>query len=705
MKQIIQDLKSGNTILEEVPSPLVNKGYVLIKTYRSLVSLGTEKMLVDFGKASYLEKARQQPEKVKQVIQKIKTDGLQPTLEAVFRKLGEPLPLGYCNAGEIIAVGDGVSEFKIGDRVVSNGNHAEIVCIPENLVAKIPDNVSYEDAAFTVIGAIGLQGIRLINPTFGETILVTGLGLIGLISAQLLKANGCKVIGVDFDEQKLDLARKWGIEVYNAGTEDIVKLVSSITNGIGVDGVLITASTKSNDVISEAAQVSRKRGRIVLVGVIGLDINRSDFYEKELTFQVSCSYGPGRYDENYENKGYDYPIGFVRWTEKRNFVAILQAISNEQLIVNEMITERVALSNFNDIYGDMHKKGAIASILEYTGDVNLTKNQVRVNENINYQESKGIIGIVGAGNFTTAMIAPVLKKLKANVKYICSSKGLSGTILAKKYGFAYSTTDYHEILQDADVSAVVLTTRHNQHAKQILQALKKGKHVFVEKPLALSLSEIDEIEQGFIEGSTSLMIGFNRRFSPFSIKAKNMLSKNQPISVIATMNAGHIPIDHWVHDINVGGGRIIGEACHYIDLISFFTGSNVKEVVMNALGPNASSNTDNATILLRYENGSQGVINYLSEGSKEYQKERIEIYDCGRNILIDNFRSIQFYGYKERNYSSSQDKGHTNQFKSWHNMILNGGPELISVHSLFNTSKAAIACIESLQNNSWVQIK
>jgi len=705
MKQIIQDLKSGNTILEEVPSPLVNKGYVLIKTYRSLVSLGTEKMLVDFGKASYLEKARQQPEKVKQVIQKIKTDGLQPTLEAVFRKLGEPLPLGYCNAGEIIAVGDGVSEFKIGDRVVSNGNHAEIVCIPENLVAKIPDNVSYEDAAFTVIGAIGLQGIRLINPTFGETILVTGLGLIGLISAQLLKANGCKVIGVDFDEQKLDLARKWGIEVYNAGTEDIVKLVSSITNGIGVDGVLITASTKSNDVISEAAQVSRKRGRIVLVGVIGLDINRSDFYEKELTFQVSCSYGPGRYDENYENKGYDYPIGFVRWTEKRNFVAILQAISNEQLIVNEMITERVALSNFNDIYGDMHKKGAIASILEYTGDVNLTKNQVRVNENINDQESKGIIGIVGAGNFTTAMIAPVLKKLKANVKYICSSKGLSGTILAKKYGFAYSTTDYHEILQDADVSAVVLTTRHNQHAKQILQALKKGKHVFVEKPLALSLSEIDEIEQGFIEGSTSLMIGFNRRFSPFSIKAKNMLSKNQPISVIATMNAGHIPIDHWVHDINVGGGRIIGEACHYIDLISFFTGSNVKEVVMNALGPNASSNTDNATILLRYENGSQGVINYLSEGSKEYQKERIEIYDCGRNILIDNFRSIQFYGYKERNYSSSQDKGHTNQFKSWHNMILNGGPELISVHSLFNTSKAAIACIESLQNNSWVQIK
>ncbi|MFZ1787752.1 MAG: bi-domain-containing oxidoreductase [Saprospiraceae bacterium] len=705
MKQIIQDLKSGNTILEDIPIPLVKKGYVLIKTYRSLVSLGTEKMLVEFGKASYLEKARQQPEKVKQVIQKIKTDGLQPTLEAVFRKLGEPLPLGYSNAGEVIAVGDGVSEFKIGDRVASNGNHAEIVCIPENLVAKIPDNVSYEDAAFTVIGAIGLQGIRLINPTFGETILVTGLGLIGLISAQLLKANGCKVIGVDFDEQKLDLARKWGIEVYNAGTEDIVKLVSSITNGIGVDGVLITASTKSNDVISEAAQVSRKRGRIVLVGVIGLDINRSDFYEKELTFQVSCSYGPGRYDENYENKGYDYPIGFVRWTEKRNFVAILQAISNEQLIVNEMITERVALSNFNDIYGDMHKKGAIASILEYTGDVNLTKNQVRVNENINYQESKGIIGIVGAGNFTTAMIAPVLKKLKANVKYICSSKGLSGTILAKKYGFAYSTTDYHEILQDADVSAVVLTTRHNQHAKQILQALKKGKHVFVEKPLALSLSEIDEIEQGFIEGSTSLMIGFNRRFSPFSIKAKNMLSKNQPISVIATMNAGHIPIDHWVHDINVGGGRIIGEACHYIDLISFFTGSNVKEVVMNALGPNASSNTDNATILLRYENGSQGVINYLSEGSKEYQKERIEIYDCGRNILIDNFRSIQFYGYKERNYSSSQDKGHTNQFKSWHNMILNGGPELISVHSLFNTSKAAIACIESLQNNSWVQIK
>ncbi|MDP1817994.1 MAG: zinc-binding alcohol dehydrogenase, partial [Leadbetterella sp.] len=325
MKQIIQDLKKGNTLLEEVPTPLVRKGQVLIQTHRSLVSLGTEKMLVEFGKGNLISKARQQPEKVKQVLDKIKTEGLLPTLEAVFNKLDEPLPLGYCNAGEVIGIGEGVTEFSIGDRVASNGVHAEIVSVPKNLVVKIPENVSYEEASFTVIGSIGLQGIRLANPTMGETFVVVGLGLIGLITAELLIANGCNVIGFDFDDQKVRLALNKGVIAFNASTTDVVKTVESLTNGIGCDSVIITASTKSNEVISQAAQMSRKKGRIVLVGVIGLDIQRADFFKKELSFQVSCSYGPGRYDEDYEQRGMDYPIGYVRWSEKRNFETILNA--------------------------------------------------------------------------------------------------------------------------------------------------------------------------------------------------------------------------------------------------------------------------------------------------------------------------------------------------------------------------------------------
>ncbi|MDD2635467.1 MAG: zinc-binding alcohol dehydrogenase, partial [Bacteroidales bacterium] len=350
MKQIIQSFKTGKTILEEVPAPQVSHGKVLIQTTRSLVSLGTERMLVEFGKSNLISKARQQPDKVKQVLDKIKTDGLTPTLEAVFKKLGEPIPLGYCNVGRVVAVGEGVSEFNVGDRVASNGNHAEYVSMPKNLVAHIPDNVSDEEASFTVVGAIGLQGIRLTNPTLGETIVVIGLGLIGLLTAELLIANGCRVIGVDLDSRKIELAKEKGIIGINPREgDDVVKTVMGLTNDVGADGVIITASAKGNEIISQAAQMSRKRGRIVLVGVVGLDISRAEFYEKELTFQVSCSYGPGRYDEEYEQRGNDYPIGFVRWTEKRNFEAVLQAISSGKLDVKRLITERVALDNYKEI--------------------------------------------------------------------------------------------------------------------------------------------------------------------------------------------------------------------------------------------------------------------------------------------------------------------------------------------------------------------
>ncbi|MEM6769401.1 MAG: bi-domain-containing oxidoreductase [Bacteroidota bacterium] len=708
MRQIIQHLSSGQTELIELPAPALRRGHVLIRTHRTLVSLGTEKMLVDFGKAGWIQKARSQPEKVKQVLEKIKSDGLRPTVEAVFRKLGEPLPLGYCNAGEVIAVGAGVAGFKVGDRVVSNGGHAEVVSVPENLVAKIPDGVSYEEAAFTVIGAIALQGIRLINPTFGETVVVTGLGLIGLMAAQLLKANGCRVIGLDFDQRKVDLAAGWGITAVNVGAADAVETVLQHTGGVGADAVLITASTKSNEVISQAARMCRPRGRIVLVGVIGLDIQRSDFYNKELTFQVSCSYGPGRYDDAYEQKGLDYPIGYVRWTENRNFTAILGALAAGQIDVASLITERVALDDYLEIYGDMGKGGSIASILTYAPASAPTEGMATLSRAValterQFQPGTGTMAIIGAGNFTKSTILPSLKKAGAPVKYITSAGGLSGTTAAKQFGVAQSATDNRLLLDVPEVDAILITTRHNAHARQVIAALEADKHVFVEKPLALTHGELDAIDAAYQKTDKTLTVGFNRRFSPFSQDLKKQLGDNPgPINVIATMNAGFIPADVWVHDMEVGGGRIIGEACHLIDLITFFTGSLVESVVMNAMGPNAPENTDNASILLRYSNGSQGVINYFANGSKAYSKERIEVYSQNRTAIIDNFRKSKYYGFKGSGMRKGQDKGHAEQFRRFYHSLRDGGAAIVPYAEVMNASRAAVAAVESLKSGGWV---
>lgn len=705
MKQIIQSFKTGETILEELPSPQVKRGHVLIQTTKSLVSLGTERMLVEFGKSNLISKARQQPDKVKMVLDKIKTDGLMPTLETVFNKLGEPLPLGYCNVGKVIEVGEGVSEFKVGDRVASNGGHAEFVCIPKNLVAAIPDNVSDEQAAFTVIGSIGLQGIRLCEPTIGETIVVTGLGLIGLMTAQLLKANGCNVIGIDFDQSKLDLAKKWGITTINpAQGEDPVKTVMQLTDNVGADGVIITASTKSNDVISQAAQMSRQRGRIILVGVIGLDISRAEFYQKELTFQVSCSYGPGRYDEDYENRGQDYPLPFVRWTEKRNFETILNSISKNFIEVDPMITEIVELKDFQKIYGEIGSSKSIASILNYSNAV--YSNTIKISSNKNSSSNNGI-AIVGAGNFTKMTMLPAMKGAPANLQYIISSGGLSGTTLAKKFDIANSTTDFEEVLKDSKVSTVLITTRHNLHAPMVIKSLKAGKNVFVEKPLALNNEELNEVIEVYKNANASLTVGFNRRFSPHAVQMKKVIGNGDtPINVIATMNAGAIPPEVWVHDLKVGGGRIIGEACHFIDLISYFTGSKVVSICMNAMGVNPEENTDNATLLLKYENGSTGVVNYFANGSKAYSKERVEIYSQERTLVLDNWRKLKAYGFKGFNgLKTKMDKGHKAQFEQVVSHVNNGGDSLIEMDSLVNTTRASFAAIESLKLGGWVNVE
>lgn len=706
MKQIIQDLKSGATVLEEVPVPQIKSGYVLIQTTRTLVSLGTERMLVEFGKANLIDKARQQPDKVKQVLDKIKTDGLQPTLEAVFNKLGQPLPLGYCNVGKVVAVGRGVTEFVVGDRVASNGNHAEYVCVPKNLVAKIPDNVTDEEATFTVIGSIGLQGIRLLNPQLGECVVVVGLGLIGLVAAELLKANGCKVIGVDFDQQKVDIAKNKGIYAINPKNGiDPVKYVEEITGGVGADGVLITASAKGDEVIHQACLMSRKRGRVVLVGVIGLNMRRDDFYKKELSFQVSCSYGAGRYDEEYENKGHDYPLAYVRWTEKRNFETILGAISSKILDVQPLITEEVELVNYAEIYGDMRKHGSIASILKFPVDSTIER-VVPVGEN-RVMVGSGKLGIIGAGNFASATIIPALQKVNAPIKYIASAQGLTAKVLAKKAKAENATSDYRVMLNDPEINTVIITTRHNLHASMVMETLEAGKSVFVEKPLCLNEEELQNIENAYMKANDkiTLTVGFNRRFSPFAVKMKALVGGG-PKNIVATMNAGYIPPEVWVQDMEVGGGRIIGEACHFIDLCSFLADSKVIAVCMNALGENLQENTDNVSILLKYENGTNAVINYFANGSKSYAKERVEVFSQEKVLVLDNWRRLEGFGVKGfSKMTGTMDKGHKRQFALLNERVQKGGEALIPFESIVNTTRASFACIESLKKKAWVEIR
>ena len=704
MKQIVQNLKSGQTSLEQVPTPKTTSGKLLIRTTHSLVSLGTERMLVEFGKASLLDKARQQPDKVKMVLDKIKTDGVGPTLQAVKNKLDQPLPLGYCNVGQVIEIGANVEGFNVGDRVVSNGPHAEYVLVAKNLVAKIPDNVSDEEATFTVLGAIGLQGIRLLSPAFGETVAVIGLGLIGLITAQLLISSGCRVIGFDIDETKVALANKLGIKALDTKSTDPVSYMAEQTGGIGSDGVIITASSKGDSIISQSARMSRKRGSIVLVGVVDLNISRTEFYEKELKFQVSCSYGPGRYDAEYEGKGRDYPLPYVRWTENRNFQAVLHAISSRNLKVQPMITEVVDLENALDLYESLGHNNSIASIIRYPATTP-PEDKVTLND-IALNPKDGIIGIIGAGGFTSSTLLPILNKLNSQIKYIVSEKGLSGTRLATRYNIQNSTTSYKNALEDPEVDTLIVTTRHNQHANIAIEALLAKKNVFIEKPLAINPTELEQLLEVYHNGSNSIMVGFNRRFSPFSAKMKELIGgNNDQLNMVVTINAGYIPDDLWLQDMEIGGGRIIGEACHFLDLMVYFSGSPISSVVMSGLGANPKLNTDNALILVKHANGAQGTINYLSNGNKAYSKERIELYFSGKILVLDNFRSLKGYGFEGfKSMKQSQNKGHFEQFSLLTKRIRNGGGALIDIKSLVNVTKASFAALESLQKSSWIDV-
>ena len=675
----------------------------MIQTTRSLVSLGTEKMLVDFGKGSYLAKARSQPDKVKQVIQKVKTDGLWTTIDAVRAKLDTPIPLGYCNVGRVVEADVG-SNFAIGDRVVSNGPHAEMVSVAKNLVAKIPHEVSDESASFTIVAAIGLQGIRLAQPTLGERFVVSGLGLIGLLTVQMLRAQGCEVMGIDFDPAKLELAKSFGATVVNLGhDEDPVRAAENWTNGVGVDGVIVTASTKSDELIHQCATMCRKRGRIVLVGVVGLNLRRADFYEKELSFQVSCSYGPGRYDEDYEQKGFDYPIGFVRWTEKRNFEAVLGLMRDGKLDTQPLISHRIGFDEALSGYEVIHDKDAMGIVLQYADSPveRVASRSIELGDGA----GKPITGdpgvaFLGAGAFTTRMLLPLLPDHGIRRRWIISGKGVSAAHSGSKFGFEKCGTDRKLVFNDDSVDAVFITTPHQTHAGFVMEALRSGKHVFVEKPLAMNVDELDDIIRCIEEcPEQRLMVGFNRRFSPHSVAAKEWLTGTPgPKAILITVNAGKIPVEHWTQDLDVGGGRIIGEACHFIDLARYFADGPIDKVQATAMRGGDGVLGDCASIQLSFADGSIASVHYLANGNKSFPKERVEIFAGGKVFVNNNFRRSYIVGDRQSVKSRSQDKGHAAEVKAFLATACKGGQWPIPVEQLIETSRATIEADQQIRS-------
>ena len=712
MKQILQSLKTGVTKTAEVPCPAIQRGQILIRSSVTLVSAGTERMLVEFGKAGWIDKARQQPDKVRMVLDKIKTDGLMPTVEAVFNKLDQPLPLGYCNVGAVLDIGSGVTGFAIGERVVSNGKHAEAVCVPVNLCAKVPESVADEDAAFTVLGAIALQGIRLVNPTLGETVVVTGLGLIGLMTVQLLRAHGCRVLGLDFDHLKLALARQCGAETVDLGVgQDPLAAALVFSRGRGVDAVLITASTKSNEPVHQAAQMCRKRGRIVLVGVTGLELSRADFFEKELSFQVSCSYGPGRYDPNYEEKGQDYPVGFVRWTEQRNLEAVLDMMADGRIDVKPLISHRFEIDEAVQAYEIVGGSAPSLGILLSYPSVSEKPDAILRNQTVNLGPArpsvgKATLGFIGSGNYATAVLIPAFKAAGVRLKTVASAGGVSAAHAGRKFGFEKTTTATEEVFADPEINAVVVATRHDSHALQVCHALEAGKPVFVEKPLALTLDELSQVEVAYASALTAgqmplVMVGFNRRFAPQAVKVKSLLTAlDAPKALVMMVNAGAIPSTHWTQDRAVGGGRIVGEACHFIDLLRYLAGSPIVDAQVVSLG-NAKGLTglgDTVTLTLRFADGSMGTVHYLANGHKSFPKERLEVFCSGRILQLDNFRKLKGFGWPgfAKMNLWRQDKGQKDCAAAFVRAVEFGGVAPIAFDELVEVSRVTIQIAEAL---------
>ncbi|OUU51907.1 MAG: dehydrogenase [Pelagibacteraceae bacterium TMED65] len=704
MKQLQQNLGDGTTALIDVPCPSLKEGHVLIKTVNSLVSVGTEKMLINFGKAGYLKKASQQPEKLKAVVDKINTDGLLPTFKAVQSKLNKPISLGYCNAG--IVVKSESNFFEEGDRVISNGSHAELVVVPQNLCAKIPHNVDDETAAFCVLASVGMQGIRLADPKIGETVCVFGLGLVGLLTVQILIANGCRVLAIDMNSKRCQLARKFGAQTVDLSkNEDPISHAKIFSRGNGIDAVIIAASTKKNDVIHLAAEISRKRGRVILIGVVGLNLRREDFFKKEITFMVAASYGPGRYDPNYEERGEDYPLGFVRWTARRNFEAVLDLMSSGSLNLKSLITHRFQFNDALKAYEKLEDLSALGVLLCYQNKPkkNLTKSYIKISEDVTLanNDQKPGVSFIGAGSYASSVLIPSFKKTGVSFDAIVCNSGSNGIQVGKKAGFRMASTDFNSVINRNSSNVIVIATPHNVHASQVISALKCGKHVFVEKPLALKISELVEIKETYTRLNRNrsdlqhLMVGFNRRFSPLITKMKGLIEKKrEPKAIIITVNAGSIPFDHWIHSKDVGGGRIIGEGCHFVDLLRFLVGVKIKSFQVAKLkgGFGADILEDNVTINLLFHDGSVGTIHYLANGNKSFPKERVEVF-CGNAVLqLDNYKILKGFGWNnfKRKRLFVQNKGQIDCVKAFVDSIQHKKPTPIPFDELIESSETTI---------------
>jgi predicted dehydrogenase/threonine dehydrogenase-like Zn-dependent dehydrogenase len=711
MRQVLQSLSDGTTSLVEVPAPIAPRGGLLIRTACSLISAGTERMLLDFGRAGWIERARQQPEKVRQVLDKIRTDGLLAAAQAVRSKLDGPVPLGYCNVGLVAEVGAEVRGFAVGDRIVSNGPHAEWVAVPRNLCARVPAEVADDEAVFTVLGAIALQGVRLGAPTLGESFAVIGLGLIGLLTVQLLRANGCRVLGIDPDTRRRTLAQQFGAEVI-VPEGDVLAAAARFSQGLGMDGVLITAATASNEPITQAARMCRKRGRIVLVGVSGLTLERADFYEKELSFQVSCSYGPGRYDPDYEERGNDYPAGFVRWTEQRNFNAVLEMMRARQLDARPLITHRFAFEAAPDAYELLATRAEpyIGILLEYLPQ---KVEELAASQAVSLGTTRPAfapnaaprVAFIGAGNYAARVLIPAFAGSGARLCAIASAGGITAAHCARKFGVPRVTTDATALIGAEDLDLAVIATRHDTHAQFAVQALQSGKHVFVEKPLAVAAAQIDAIVDAWEKARAAgrqplLTVGFNRRFAPQVLRIRRLLEGiREPKALIATVNAGALTPEHWIRDPRIGGGRIVGEACHFVDVLRFLAGHAITDASVQRLGAGQTSQAESVDITLRFEDGSLGTIHYLANGHRGLPKERLEVFCAGRVLQLDNFRRLRGYGWPGFRTMNlwRQDKGQKALVQAFVNAVRTGGDPPIPFAELIEVSRIVITLAEAAQ--------
>ncbi|PYJ53133.1 MAG: hypothetical protein DME82_14775, partial [Verrucomicrobia bacterium] len=699
MKQIVQVLKTGQVKITDVPAPIARPGFVLVRTVASVISAGTERMAVESGQKGLIGRAVEQPKLVKQVIQKARSEGVLNTLDAVRSKLDSLVGLGYSAAGTVIGVGDEVVDFHVGDRVACAGlgyaSHAEALAVPKNLCARLPDNLSFESAAFSTLGAIALQGVRLAEPTLGESVVVIGLGLIGQLAAQILSANGCRVFGIDLEANKIELAQRLGADSGCAPDNNASQRVVEWSRGRGADAVLIAAATSSNEPVTLAGEISRPKGRVVAIGAVGLNIPRQTYYERELTFKISMSYGPGRYDPEYEERGHDYPYSHVRWTEGRNLEAFVDLLAARRVDVERLITHRFKAEDGERAYqlitGELNE-AHLGVILQYDSD-RATEGRIPVatKETGTTREKSVRVGLIGAGDYARAILLPQFKAAGANFHSVATASGITAREVADKFGFGCCVSGADEVLDDDEANLIVIATRHDTHAELARRALELGKHVFVEKPLALNEEELESVVAAAAQSQGELMVGYNRRFSPAAIAAKEFFrDRPGPLSISYRVNAGRVPRDHWIHDPREGGGRIVGEVCHFIDLMHFLTGALTTRVFAESIVSQNQEITDEDSVFitLRFADGSNGSIAYLAEGDRAIPKERIEIFGARKSLAIDDFRSTTAYANarQKKTRLRAQDKGQSEQARAVCKIVLEGKAAPIALEDLATNS-------------------